>query len=42
MTDEERLKKMMDRLNENSYYGIMTDTEITKIVRSHIKRLEDN
>lgn len=42
MNDEERLKKMMDRLNENSYYGIMTDTEITKIVRSHIKRLEDN
>lgn len=42
MTDEERLKKSMDRLNQNSHYGIIIDTEITKLVRSHIKRLEDN
>ncbi len=41
MTEEEILRKKLDRLNENSHYGIMIDTEITKIVRSHIKRLEE-
>ena len=42
MSDEEILRKKLDRLNENSYYGIMVDTEITNIVRNHIKRLEEN
>ena len=42
MTDEEYLKKRLDHLNQNSHYGIMIDTEITDIVRSHIKRLEEN
>lgn len=42
MTEEEILRKKLGRLNENSHYGIMIDTEITKIVRSYIKRLEDN
>ena len=42
MTNEEYLKKRLDRINQNSHYGIMIDTEITDIVRSHIKRLEEN
>lgn len=42
MTDEEYLRNRLDRLNQNSHYGIMIDTEITKIVRNLIKRLEDN
>lgn len=42
MTEEEILRKKLDRLNENSHYGIMIDTEITSIVRNLIKRLEDN
>ena len=41
MTEEEIIQKKLDRLNQNSHYGIMIDTEITKIVRSHIKRLEE-
>lgn len=41
MTDEEYLRNRLDRLNQNSHYGIMIDTEITDIVRSHIKRLEE-
>lgn len=42
MTDEDSLRKKLDRLNQNSHYGIMIDTEITDIVRNHIKRLEEN
>lgn len=42
MTEEEILRKKLDRLNKNSHYGIMIDTEITSIVRNLIKRLEDN
>lgn len=42
MTEEEILRKKLDWLNQNSHYGIMIDTEITKIVRNLIKRLEDN
>ena len=42
MNEEDILRKKLDRINQNSHYGIMVDTEITKIVRSHIKRLEDN
>lgn len=41
MTEEEILRKKLDWLNQNSYYGIMIDTEITDIVRRHIKRLEE-
>lgn len=41
MTDEEYLRNRLDRLNQNSHYGIMIDTEITDIVRNHIKRLEE-
>ena len=41
MTDEEYLRNRLDRLNQNSHYGIMIDTEITDIVRRHIKRLEE-
>lgn len=42
MTYEEYLKKRLDRLNQNSHYGLMIDTEITKLVRDHIKEKEDN
>lgn len=41
MTEEEILRKKLDWLNQNSYYGIMIDTEITSIVRNLIKRLEE-
>lgn len=41
MTYEEYLRNRLDRLNQNSHYGIMIDTEITDIVRRHIKRLEE-
>lgn len=41
MTEEEILRKKLDRLNKNSHYGIMIDTEITSIVRNLIKRLEE-
>lgn len=41
MTEEEYIRNRLDMINRNSYYGIMIDTEITKIVRSHIKRLEE-
>lgn len=41
MTDEDSLRKKLDRLNQNSHYGIIIDTEITDIVRRHIKRLEE-
>lgn len=41
MTDEEYIRNRLDRLNQNSHYGIMIDTEITDIVRRHIKRLEE-
>ena len=36
MSEEEHLKKMMDRLNQNSHYGIMIDTEITKMIHDYI------
>lgn len=48
MSDEDILRNKLDRLNQNSHYGLMIDTEITKIVRDHIKietlkeRLEEN
>ena len=41
MSEEEILRKKLERIHENSHYGIMIDTEITNIVRSHIKRLEE-
>lgn len=41
MSEEDILRKKLDRLNQNSNYGIMIDTEITDIVRNHIKRLEE-
>lgn len=41
MNDEDILRKKLDRLNQNSHYGIIINTEITDIVRSHIKRLEE-
>jgi hypothetical protein len=42
MTDEERLKKMMDRLNQNSHYGLMIDTEITKTEKDWRKQKMKN
>lgn len=41
MTDDEYLRNRLNMINQNSHYGIMIDTEITDIVRSHIKRLEE-
>lgn len=38
MSEEEILRKKLDRINKNSHYGLMIDSEITKIVRSHIER----
>lgn len=38
MTDEEYIRNRLDMINRNSVYGLMIDSEITKIVRSHIKR----
>ena len=42
MSEEEYIRNRLDMINKNSHYGLMIDTEITKIVRDHIKRLEDN
>ena len=41
MTDEEILRKKLDRINKKSHYGLTIDTEITKLVRSHMKELEE-
>ena len=38
MSEEDILRKKLDRINKNSHYGLMIDTEIAKIVRSHIER----
>lgn len=38
MSEEEYIRNRLDMINRNSVYGLMIDSEITKIVRSHIKR----
>lgn len=42
MSEEEYLRKKLDQINMNSHYGIMVDTEITNMVRDHMKELEEN
>ena len=41
MSEEEYIRNRLDMINRNSHYGLMIDTEISKIVRDHIKRLEE-
>lgn len=42
MTEEEYIRNRLDMINRNSVYGLIIDTEITKLVRDHMKELEEN
>lgn len=42
MSEEEYIRNRLDQININSHYGLMIDTEITKLVRDHMKEKEDN
>ena len=38
MSEEEYIRNKLDQIHINSHYGLMIDTEITKLVRDHIKK----